>query len=147
LVVVIPAKQELIGAFSRKDVSTRLGDLVFQVHAAASDSDAEAVHDLRVAIRRLGQSLRVFSMLLPKAETKRIRKRLGKVLDLAGAVRDIDVALEMLDAAGVAANEPLHKRLARERNRAEQQLIERIKKWSRSDFSAKWRSDLELVGQ
>jgi CHAD domain-containing protein len=147
LVVVTPAKRELIVAYAREEVSARLGNLVFQVHSAATKPDADGVHDLRVAIRRLEQSLLVFSSLLPKAETKRIRKQLRKVLDLAGAVRDIDIALELLDGAGVASGDPLRKWLLRDRKKAERQLIERIRKWSRSDFSAMWRSDLQLVAE
>ncbi len=145
--VVIPAKREMIGAYSREEISARLGNLVFQVHAAAMRSDADEIHDLRVTIRRLAQSLLVFSSLLPKAKTKRIGKRLSKVLDMAGAVRDIDIALELLDGAGVASGDPLRKRLLKNRKRVEKELIGRIKKWSQSDFSARWRSDLQLVAQ
>jgi CHAD domain-containing protein len=137
----------MIGVYSCNDISARLAELVFQVRATAAAADADAVHDLRVAIRRLGQSLRLFSSLLPKAENKRIRKRLRKVLDLAGAVRDIDIALEFFDEAGASRGDPLRERLVRDRKRAEKRLIERLRKWSRSDLLAEWRSDLQLTTQ
>ena len=122
MVVVILGNREMIGAYSREDISNRLGNVAFEVRSAAAKPDAETVHDLRVAIRRLGQSLLVFSALLPKAETKRIRRRLRKVLDLAGAVRDVDIALEFLDGAGVPKGDPLRRRLLKDRKKAEKKM-------------------------
>jgi CHAD domain-containing protein len=143
--MVIPAGMETIGEYSLGQVSTRMGHLVFQVHASAANPDADGIHDLRVAIRRFDQSLKVFSTMLPAAGTKRVRKRLRKTLDLAGAVRDKDICLEFLDAAGAPRNDPLRKRVLSGRKKAEKRLIEQIGKWSGSDFSATWRSDLQLV--
>ncbi|MBC8063377.1 MAG: CHAD domain-containing protein [Chlorobia bacterium] len=53
--------------------------------------DVEAVHDLRVALRRLRSALR----LLDDPDADNLRKRAKAVADTVGAVRDLDVLLEM----------------------------------------------------
>ena len=73
-----------------------IGKLAFEVLNTVRTADAETVHDLRVAIRRFNQSVAVFGSLLPKREVKRIRKRLRRVMESAGAIRDRDIALEFL---------------------------------------------------
>jgi CHAD domain-containing protein len=138
---------EAIGSFARQQAANRLGNLVFAVRAAAEKPDAEAIHDLRVAIRRLLQSLTVFASLYEDKQLKRIRRRLKRVLDAAGAVRDRDIALEFLDEAGLKRSDRLGKRLVAERAKLERRLADRIVKWSREDFSANWRSELGLTDQ
>ena len=110
----------------------------------ARKPSAGAIHDLRVAVRRFGQSLAVFASLLPPKEVKKIRKRLSRVMDLAGAIRNRDIALELLAEAGVEKSSPLVRKLAAERVEAERKLAEKVKRWQQSGFSAKWRAALQL---
>ena len=56
--------------------------------------DPEAVHQARVATRRLRSTLRTFSSLLDSEWTDRLRDELKWLADLLGAVRDTDVLLE-----------------------------------------------------
>jgi len=93
--------------YANEQISARLGTLVYQVHAAAAQPKADTIHDLRVAIRRFLQSLEVFSSLLPKPAVKKIRKRLRRILNLSAAIRDRDIALELLSEAGLGKKEPL----------------------------------------
>ena len=130
--------------YANQQASARLGKLAFQVQAAAESMDADAVHDLRVAIRRFNQSLTVFASLYPKREAKKIRKRLRRVMEVAGEIRDRDIALEVLAEAGVKPEDPLSARIASERRLAEHALAEKVKRWNRANFSAKWRSALQL---
>ena len=60
--------------------------------------DMEAVHDMRVATRRLRSALRDFMPLMDKRPSKRVRKELKRLADALGAVRDQDVALVALEA-------------------------------------------------
>jgi CHAD domain-containing protein len=55
--------------------------------------DPEAVHQARVATRRLRSTLRTFSSLLEPDWTDRLRDELKWLADLLGAVRDTDVLL------------------------------------------------------
>ncbi len=89
----------------------------------------DAVHDLRVATRRLREALRLFGPWLPGEETRRVRRRLRQITRGLGPVRDQDVALEFYTASrasGMAgwpgetdeAREWIARRCARERRAA-----------------------------
>lgn len=61
---------------------------------AADGTDADAVHDMRVASRRLREALRLFAALYPRREFKRWRRRVRAVTRALGPVRDSDVFAE-----------------------------------------------------
>jgi CHAD domain-containing protein len=100
-------------------------------HAAKHPEDPEAIHDLRVSIRRVVQAFKTFGELLDPAPVKHLRRRLHKLMDLCAAVRNCDVALILLDQVGVTggasvsrlkktrgeAGEKLHRRLRVERKK------------------------------
>ena len=89
---------------------------------AAHTADADAIHDLRVAIRRLSRCLRVFAQFYPGGSWKQLRRRLADLMDVCGGVRDRDIAIGLLRQAGVAANSPLVRRLGAERRAAGREL-------------------------
>ena len=68
----------------------------FQVRRAAKHPDEEAIHDLRVSIRRLSRCLRLFSPLYPGSSWKKVRNRLKVLMEAAGEVRDRDIAAKLL---------------------------------------------------
>jgi CHAD domain-containing protein len=102
------------------------------------------VHDLRVAIRRLAQCLRVFGQFFPRRETRRIRRALKEMVDLASEVRNRDIAAELIARAKIGPESELPRRLAQERGAAHKVLVMELKQWARSNSSRKWRSLLEL---
>ena len=65
------------------EAGTRLGE------------DAEELHDMRVATRRMRAALSLFSDALP-ARARHVRAELGWLAEALGAVRDLDVQLEQL---------------------------------------------------
>jgi CHAD domain-containing protein len=65
--------------------------------AVRSDSDIEALHDMRVATRRMRAAWRVFEDSFRPGRTRKIRRRLEKVADRLGAVRDLDVLIDGLE--------------------------------------------------
>jgi CHAD domain-containing protein len=65
-------------------------------HAAACAGDADAVHDMRVAITRLRTATSFFSPMVAGPQRTRIRNELKWVNAHLGAVRDLDVAIERL---------------------------------------------------
>jgi len=123
------------------DASMRMGDVALanlRRHVSAwlahepgarLGDDPEALHDLRVAARRMDVVLTMFQSYLPAALT-RARPRLKKLLALFGTVRDLDVALadlrefaKELPVEERAAVEPLERRLHTERERARAQML------------------------
>jgi len=130
--------------FANEQIASRLATLMFQVRRVAAVQDTESIHDLRVAIRRFSQSITAFSSLLPKQEVKRIRKRLKRMMDAAGEVRERDIALAYLENAGVSADDPLRGRIASERALAERILVDKTRRWNRTSRSRKWRAGLQL---
>jgi CHAD domain-containing protein len=107
--------------------------------------DPSAVHDLRVAIRRLSQCLRVFHELFPEKEVKRVRARLRRLMKLAADVRNQDVAIDLLHQAGAAPDSTLLARLARRRKQAERNLTAALAALKNKDFFGKHRRRLKLA--
>jgi CHAD domain-containing protein len=95
--------------------------------AAKHPGKAESIHDLRVAIRRFTQVLRVFDGLF--SHPRRMRHHLRGVMDLCGEARNCDIAPEVLDEAGVPANSGLEKRLKQRRARAGRDLAKLLDRW------------------
>ena len=62
--------------FASDQADRRLGQLAFQVNQTVKSRDAEAVHDLRVAVRRFSQVLRVFKPCFRGKEPRKIRREL-----------------------------------------------------------------------
>ena len=111
---------------------------------AAHAADADAVHHLRVAIRRLSRSLRVFAQFYPRDSRKQLRRRLADLLDACGGVRDRDIAIGLLRKAGMAATAPLVRRLGAERRAAARELQMQLQDWKPRGFTRQWRNRLEL---
>jgi CHAD domain-containing protein len=130
--------------FAQKQVSTLLRRLAAQVKRTAEVADADSVHDLRVAIRRLSRALRSFAPFFPGKQWKRIRKQLSNLMAGAAAVRDNDVALELIEKAGVTPRAPVAFTLRARRRTAEAELREELQNWLGRGFAREWREALEL---
>ena len=97
--------------------------------AARFGDDPEALHDLRVAGRRMDSILRQFEAFLPAAIV-RIRPTIKKVMKALGHARDLDVALLELDEFNRTLSEddraklqPLREHLGAERVRARHKML------------------------
>lgn len=134
-----------IREFAHERISHLLGRLAFEVRRGARSRDADAVHDLRVAIRRFTESLRTFRNLLPRGAVSKARRRLKEVMALAGEVRNRDIALELFRAAGVESGSPLTTRQAAARDRALVELQEALRRLHGRGFSSRWRTNLRLA--
>jgi len=130
---------EAMDQFASVQVNRLLGKLVFQVRRAAKHPDEEAIHDLRVSIRRLSQCLREFRQFFPRHETKKILRQLGKVMDLAAEMRNRDSAIELVGEPEGAAQPEFLANMRREREQAKRKLARTLAQWRRRDFSRKWR--------
>lgn len=83
--VAVAVLRRHFAALLAKEPGTRLGD------------ETEQLHDMRVASRRLRAALSLFTEFLP-AGANHMREELGWLGRALGAVRDLDVQLEQLDA-------------------------------------------------
>ena len=130
--------------YVRRETGILLAGLASQLNRAARTGDAEAIHDLRVAVRRLSRCLRVFAPFYPARTWKPMRRRLSGLMDACASVRDRDIAIELLQKAGVPAASPLVRQLDEERRAAEEELRRQLRRWKRDGFSRRWRVRLEL---
>jgi len=105
--------------FAEAALRGRLARLMEQVERCSTKPGADEVHDLRVAIRRYSQALRVFAPLLAAKPVKAMRKALRPVMRAAASVRDLDVGAERLLKEGL-----LEHHAAVEQMRAERRLNE-----------------------
>jgi CHAD domain-containing protein len=65
--------------------------------ASKADEDMEYVHQLRVATRRCGAALRIFRPVLIRRRHKHAKALLRSIRQTAGAARDWDVFLQLID--------------------------------------------------
>jgi CHAD domain-containing protein len=130
--------------YVRVQTGTLLRGLASQVDRAARTGDAEAIHDLRVAIRRLSRCLRVFAHFYPGQTWKPMRRRLSGLMEACGGVRDRDIAIELLEKAGVGAAAPLVRKLDEERRAAHEELRRDLRRWNRAGLLRRWSVRLEL---
>ena len=77
----------------------RAADLEEVAARAAGPADPAALHDLRVALRRLRSTLSALEPLLGGAATEKQRRRLAKAARLTGPARDAEVLLAWLVAS------------------------------------------------
>jgi CHAD domain-containing protein len=124
--------------------SVLLRRMAFQAGRISQLKDADAVHDLRVSIRRLTECLRVFDQFFPRGKEKRVRRKLDALMDLASEVRNRDIALVLLRRAAIPAGSPLLSTLEQERDGAVRVLREALKRWSRHRSHRRWRTRLGL---
>jgi CHAD domain-containing protein len=134
----------LIRDHAAGEASALLRRLAFQANRTARRGDAASVHDLRVFTRRLAQCLQVFGQFFSSRSGKKYQHKLSAVMDLASAVRDRDIAMELLAAARIPSDSALARTLSQERAGAERALVATLERWSRRSFQKKWRSRLEL---
>lgn len=81
------ARRIALGFLEQADAAAaRLGD----------ESDAEALHDFRVAIRRLRSTVRAWRPYLDDAVSKKHRRALKSLQEITGGGRDAEVLLEWL---------------------------------------------------
>ncbi len=132
----------------KKYAQIRIADLIAKVAAqakhAAEVTDEAAIHDLRVAIRRLSRGLRVFAQFFPGKSWKQIRLELSQLMDAAAHVRDRDIAVELLEKAGVAKRARVITTLAKERTAAAEALGAALRDWLGRDAPRQWKGALEL---
>lgn len=127
-----------IQSYGRSQVRERLGVLAELIRQSSDGLNEEAVHDIRVAVRRLQQGLEVFASLLPEPAIREVRRRLRRLMQETGRIRDRDIALRFVRAAGLKKGCALWKQLVRERKQARKAFKRRVERWRRRGFADAW---------
>lgn len=130
--------------YAQSRIAALLSKLSSEARRTAASPDADAVHDLRVTIRRLSRGLKAFSQFFPGKSWKRIRRELSGLMSCAADVRDRDVALELLQKAGVAQNARVAAALTNDRAAAAQTLQDALDDWRKRNAARQWKGALEL---
>ena len=96
--VVIPkaGKKATVGVLVRHSLATSVTELIAQHPKVCVGDDPEALHQFRVAARRLRSDLRTFAPLLDRHLTKWLRDELKWLGTALGRGRDADVLAERL---------------------------------------------------
>jgi CHAD domain-containing protein len=111
--------------------SDRVRKRAKDIHGAV---DADAVHDMRTATRRLRTAIKIYGEEAAKADRQGVEKEVRRVARRLGAVRDLDILLEALAGAGSDADghldpddlEPLRRAWEDERRAAADRLKDEI---------------------
>lgn len=83
----------------RQLIGQRWEDVWKTIPRAIDENDAEGVHDVRVASRRLRAAMDVSASVFPAAWFAPLHKAAKEITSELGAVRDRDVLIEYLTAA------------------------------------------------
>jgi len=86
---------ETVADAARNAIAFGVGSITLN-QAAAESGDAEPLHQLRVASRRLRASIELFSGVIYAAQLKIYRRDIAWILGQAGAVRECDVTAALL---------------------------------------------------
>lgn len=113
--------------YAKSELAARLNRVRDEWRRAAANPDDEAIHDLRVAIRRLSQAYRILGIEAGDDGDKAKRK-LREIRRLAGEVRDCDIAIDLLRKAGLNEDSPPIANLRERRQRTNARLARSLAK-------------------
>jgi CHAD domain-containing protein len=110
----------------------------------ATPESVKALHDMRVATRRIRAALAVFVKVFNKNDWRFIESQIKELTDALGAVRDCDVKIEILSAL----KETLPKneaygieravaRLVKSRQQARKDLKKLLKRWKKEGVESR----------
>ncbi len=98
---------------AEKILASRAHDVFSHEPGVRDGIDPEAIHDMRVALRRMQAALRMFQACYPPKRLQRYRRRLRKLLKILGAERDQDIMIATLSSHADAAPTPVKEALVR----------------------------------
>jgi CHAD domain-containing protein len=120
-------------------VIAELYQLIIAQEQGAISGDVEAIHDMRVAIRRLRVALSNFASTLSREDRRRLQSRLKRLAEPLGEVRDFDVMIEALESSrtvnpGENAIKSVIGRLRERRRRRLRKLVGYLRDEEFADF-------------
>jgi triphosphatase len=135
------------GVFVIAQATRLLERLVFHINGAAHSHAPDAVHDLRVAVRRFTQALAIGKPCFPLRAVKKIRRRTKVMMTLASAVRDCDIALKFVTRSKAEDAAAVEVKLRSRRANARKILAASLQRWTARNSVSKWRHALGAEAQ
>jgi CHAD domain-containing protein len=139
-------------AVAKESIQAFLEEIVKHWEGVHGGQDIEALHDMRVATRRLRASLSVFQPAFPARPFDKFERKIAYLTDALGDARDTDVFLEFITAHVEAltverASEKfgLHEFARHLQKRREEQQVELLKTLRRLDPGELRRDGLSLL--
>ena len=127
---------------AHSSLKQQLHEMMSNLDGTRKGDDIEALHDMRVASRRLRAALSVFVAAFPPKPFGVIEKEVAKTTDALGAVRDSDVQIEFIQAAIDKAPESekvglraFVTHLQQERDRERVLLVKELNRLEKSAFT------------
>lgn len=85
-----------------KTIAVRTEELFARTHEVLALDDIEALHDMRVATRRLRAALEVFAPCFPRHSFQHALSEVKRLADVLGERRDRDVQIDWLERYAAA---------------------------------------------
>jgi CHAD domain-containing protein len=137
----------------RKVLRFHLARMLARVPGVLAGDDPEEVHAMRVAARRMRAAWRVFGDGFEREERRRYQRDLREIGGRLGAVRDLDVLLEILSAyeaqrssRGRAGLRPIREAWVAERETRRVELIDLLGSEAFARFVAEYEEFAETEG-
>ena len=134
--------KDSISSDGMKVVARLLDELVAEMHRTAKSPDVDAVHDLRVSVRRASEALRIFEDEIP--HVGRLGKEIRAIRKMAAPVRDRDVTRGLLRHLRLPPGDTACIYLQGQRDLAASQLQEFLSAQIRKDRPLRW---LRWIGE
>lgn len=110
----VPPQPESTASFA-SGLVLEIQQAILQHETNAMAGNVEAVHDMRVGVRRLRVAIKNFAACFTKTDRQRWRDSMERLADTLGGVRDLDVMIETLRAHKAAiASTPIEEQTALE---------------------------------
>jgi CHAD domain-containing protein len=135
---------ESIVRFSAEQSAGFLRSLMLEAGHAMKSGGIEAVHDLRVSIRRFRQVLKIFKPWIPREESRLLRSEMKEIMTHAGDVRDRDIAITLLRKIHAPGNRRIAAEIHEKRGAAALALQACLRDFRRRGSPAAWRRALKL---
>ncbi|MHB1457588.1 MAG: CHAD domain-containing protein [Armatimonadota bacterium] len=111
------------GIAAQKSISNLYEQMISNFEGTVAGNDIEALHDMRVASRRLRAALRVFKASLPSKEFADVVEQVRSVTQALGSVRDLDVFIDYLENEKLILDQDIDWLIDVEKAEAERERI------------------------
>jgi hypothetical protein len=95
---------------ARAVLTVRLHEVQELRSTISGPADTEALHDLRIACKRLRYSLETFAVCFPEGEAQSYADRVRAMQDILGRIHDLDVLRDLLVERVISIDEDARRR-------------------------------------
>ncbi|MCX7612247.1 MAG: CHAD domain-containing protein [Ignavibacterium sp.] len=136
-------------SISDKILSQRINFLIEVINRYLKKRDIENLHDVRIALRRVRYNLELFFVCYDESTFSKFYKKIEKLQDLSGEVRDLDVLLlnlDKLNSEGIEIQESLKNKIQENRIKLENSLVELLNNFKKGKTLKQFLNEIKLEG-